>query len=175
LLRTALKKRCFEALKKSVFSTAGAKVILLSPICKPDFVQNFAPLIFASINLINPINLYQPAMSINAFRHAFRGLADMLRTQRNARFHVAATAAVVAAGFWLDISRLEWVAVVLCMALVLALEAANTALEYLTDLVSPEYHPLAGKAKDAAAGAVLVAALGAAAVGGLVFLPKLVG
>lgn len=97
----------------------------------------------------------------------------MFRTQPNARFHLVAAVVVTAAGFLLEISRLEWLAVVLCMALVLALEAVNTALEYLTDLVSPEYHPLAGKAKDAAAGAVLVAAIGAAVVGGVVFLPKL--
>jgi diacylglycerol kinase (ATP) len=112
-------------------------------------------------------------MNANSFRYAFRGLADLFRTQPNARFHLAASVAVLAAGFWLDISRLEWVAVVLCMALVIALEAANTAIEYLTDLVSPDYHPLAGKAKDVAAGAVLVAAIGAAAVGALVFLPKI--
>lgn len=98
----------------------------------------------------------------------------MFRTQPNARFHLAASVAVVLSGFWLEISRLEWAALVLCIALVLALEAVNTALEYLTDLVSPEYHQLAGKAKDAAAGAVLLAAVGAAVVGGVVFLPRLI-
>ncbi len=111
-------------------------------------------------------------MNIRSFRYALQGLADMFRTQPNARFHVVASVSVVTAGFWLEISRLEWLAVVLCLAFVLALEAVNTALEYLTDLVSPEYHQLAGKAKDAAAGAVLVAAIGAAVVGGVVFLPK---
>ncbi|MEQ1745623.1 MAG: diacylglycerol kinase family protein [Saprospiraceae bacterium] len=111
-------------------------------------------------------------MNLNSFRYALHGLADLFRTQPNARFHLVASVAVVAAGFWLEISRLEWIAVVLCMALVIALEAINTALEYLTDVVSPDYHPLAGKAKDVAAAAVLVAAVGAAVVGGLVFLPK---
>lgn len=112
-------------------------------------------------------------MTVRAFRYAFRGLVDLFRTQSNARFHAGAVFAAVFAGYWLDISRLEWVAVVLCIAVVLALEAVNTALEYLTDLVSPDYHPLAGKAKDVAAGAVLVAAIGAAVVGGLIFLPKI--
>jgi len=60
---------------------------------------------------------------------------------------------VTVAGFFFSISSLEWVAVVLCIASVFALEAVNTALEYLTDLASPEFHPLAGKAKDVAAGA----------------------
>ena len=110
---------------------------------------------------------------INSFRFAFRGLADLFRTQANARIHLGAALLVLALGFWLNISRLEWLALALCMALVLALEAVNTALEYLTDLISPGEHPLAGKAKDAAAAAVLVAAVGALAVGALVFLPKL--
>ena len=61
----------------------------------------------------------------------------------------------------------------LCIELLISMEAINTALEYLTDLVSPEYHPLAGKVKDVAAAAVLVAALGAATVGLIVFGPKL--
>lgn len=64
--------------------------------------------------------------------------------------------------------------VALCIALVLSLEALNTAVEHLTDLVSPDYHPLAGKAKDVAAAAVLIAAMGAIVAGGLIFLPKIV-
>ncbi|MCS7035450.1 MAG: diacylglycerol kinase family protein [Saprospiraceae bacterium] len=112
-------------------------------------------------------------MTVRAFRDAFRGVADVLRTQRNARFHVAAAIAVVMAGLWLRLSPLEWAAVSLCFALVMALEAVNTALEYLTDLVSPHYHPLAGRAKDAAAGAVLLGAIGAAAAGLFIFGPKI--
>ena len=86
---------------------------------------------------------------------------------------LAAAALAVLAGLFFDISALEWVAVSLCIALVLALEALNTALEYLTDLVSPEHHPLAGKAKDAAAAAVLIGAAGAAITGFIIFLPKI--
>jgi len=112
-------------------------------------------------------------MTVRAFRDAFRGLADVWRTQRNARLHTAAAVAVVMAGLFLKISSLEWAAIVLCMAIVMALEAVNTALEYLTDLISPTYHPLAGKAKDAAAGAVLLGALGAAVVGVVIFGPKI--
>lgn len=82
------------------------------------------------------------------------------------------TIAVIGAGFYFDISSMEWVALVLCIALVFAMEAVNTALEYLTDLVSPGFHPLAGKAKDAAAAAVLLAAAGAVVVGLVIFLPK---
>lgn len=108
----------------------------------------------------------------NSFRYAFQGLADLLRSQPNARIHLAMTIAVIGAGFYFDISSMEWVALVLCIALVFAMEAVNTALEYLTDLVSPGFHPLAGKAKDAAAAAVLLAAAGAVVVGLIIFLPK---
>lgn len=111
----------------------------------------------------------------NSFRYAFQGLADLFRSQPNARIHLGITVLVVGAGFYFGISRPEWVAVVLCITIVLALEALNTALEYLTDLVSPEYHPLAGKAKDAAAAAVLLAAMGAVAVGAVVFGPRVWG
>lgn len=110
---------------------------------------------------------------IDSFRYALRGLADLVRSQANARIHLAISIVVLLVGFWLGLSRMEWVAIVLCMALVLALEAVNTALEYLTDLVSPGQHPLAGKAKDVAAAAVLLAAIGAAVVGLIIFLPKL--
>ncbi|MCB9331670.1 MAG: diacylglycerol kinase family protein [Lewinellaceae bacterium] len=110
---------------------------------------------------------------IDSFRYALRGVVDLVRSQVNAQIHLAISAGVLLAGFWLGLSSLEWVAIVLCMALVLALEAVNTALEYLTDLVSPGQHPLAGKAKDVAAAAVLLAAIGAAVVGLIIFLPKL--
>lgn len=112
---------------------------------------------------------------IKAFGYAFRGLADLLRTQAHAQIHLLAIVCVGAAGWYFKLSKTEWLAVVLAMALVLALEAVNTAIEYLTDLVSPDYHPLAGKAKDVAAAAVLIAAIGAVIVGGMVFLPRVLG
>lgn len=109
----------------------------------------------------------------NSFRYAFQGLADLLKSQPNARIHLAAAVAVTLAGFFFQIARTEWLAVVTCIALVFAAEAINTALEYLTDLVSPDYHPLAGKAKDAAAAAVLIIAAGAVVTGLIIFLPKI--
>ncbi len=108
-----------------------------------------------------------------SFKYAFQGLYDLFRTQPNARIHLAALATVLWAGWYWAIAPLEWTAVVLCFMAVVSLEAVNTALEYLTDLVSPQQHPLAGKAKDAAAAAVLWAALGSAVVAGLIFIPKI--
>lgn len=108
-----------------------------------------------------------------SFRFAFQGLKLLVRTQPNARIHLTLAVAAVSGGWFFQISRVEWMAVAVCMGMVLALEAVNTALENLTDLVSPEFHPLAGKAKDLAAGAVLLAAMAALTVGLLVFVPKI--
>ena len=81
------------------------------------------------------------------------------------------TAAVVVAGVTLGLSRQEWCWVVLAVVGVWTAEALNTALEFLCDVASPEFHPLVEKSKDVAAGAVLIAALGAVAIGILVFGP----
>ncbi|MCF8248043.1 MAG: diacylglycerol kinase family protein [Saprospiraceae bacterium] len=110
---------------------------------------------------------------LNSFRYAIAGIADMARTQANVKIHLLATVLVVIAGCYFGLTRTEWCLISLAIALVLAAEGFNTALEHLTDLVSPEYHSLAGKTKDVAAGAVLLAAIGAAAVGLLIFLPKI--
>ena len=91
------------------------------------------------------------------------------------RFHAAGHGGGHGAGVLLGISRLEWALVALAVAGVWTAELVNTAIEALTDLASPAYHPLAGKAKDVAAGAVLLAALGALAVGALVFGPHFFG
>jgi len=108
---------------------------------------------------------------LRSFGHAFRGLKVLLQTQLNARIHALATVLVVAAGALVRISLTEWALIALAIACVWAAEALNTALEFLVDLVSPDLHPLAAKAKDVAAAAVLVAAAGALVVGGLVFGP----
>ena len=95
----------------------------------------------------------------------------MMQSQHNAWLHAAATMAVFIAAVALQITRIEWCLIVLSMMSVWTAEAFNTALECLTDLASPELHPLAGKAKDVAAAAVLITAVGAALIGSLVFAP----
>ena len=111
------------------------------------------------------------AARIESFVYAGRGIATLVRTQRNAWIHLLATATVTAAGFWVGLSRLEWALVVLSMVAVWTAEAINTAVEQLCDVASPEFHPRVRNAKDVAAGAVLLAAIGAAVVGALVFVP----
>ncbi len=108
-----------------------------------------------------------------SFKYAGQGIRTLFSTQPNARIHLIIMILVIAAGIRLNISRMEWLALVLTFGLVLAAEGFNTALEYLTDLVSPDHHPLAGKTKDVAAGAVLIAAITAVSVGLLIFWPKI--
>lgn len=95
----------------------------------------------------------------------------MLRTQHNAWIHLAATLLVIAAGFTLRIGASDWLWIILAIIAVWTAEAFNTALELLADVGSPESHPLVKQAKDVAAGAVLIAAIGSVVVGILVFGP----
>jgi diacylglycerol kinase len=112
-------------------------------------------------------------MRLDPFHHAFAGIAHAIATQANMRIHLAISAAVIAAGVWLGLTRLEWIAIVFAIGLVLQAELLNTAIEAIVDKASPERHPLAKAAKDCAAGAVLVTALAAVAIGVLVFGPRL--
>ncbi len=105
---------------------------------------------------------------LQAFRFAFEGVAYLLRTQPNARIHLAATVAVVALAAWLRLPAAEWALLALTIGLVWAAEAFNTAVEAVVDLAAPEHHALAKAAKDVAAAGVLLAAMAAAVVGVLV-------
>ncbi len=110
---------------------------------------------------------------INSFRHALAGIGFLLRTQANARLHLAATIAICAAGWALAISAEDWRWIVLAIVLVWGSEAINTAFEHLCDVVSPQFHASVRRAKDVAAGSVLICAMGAACIGAMVFVPYL--
>ena len=110
----------------------------------------------------------------HSFRYALSGMADMLRQEPNARIHCIITVLVVAAGFFFRISATEWIGVVLSIGLVISAEAFNTALERLADVVQPERDERIRDVKDLAAAAVLLCALAAAAVGAIIFLPKVI-
>ena len=109
---------------------------------------------------------------LESFGHAFRGIASLMRSEHNARIHAVATILVVGLGIGLEIDRLEWLAIILTISVVWSAEAINTGIEALCDVVSPEQDPRIETVKDAAAGAVLIAALGALGVGLLVFGPR---
>lgn len=108
-----------------------------------------------------------------SFACAFRGLGLLLKTQTNARIHLFVTCIITALGLLLSISRMDWICVALAAGCVWSAEGLNTAVEFLTDRVSPEWSTEAAHVKDVAAGAVLLSAIAAAIVGVLVFVPPL--
>lgn len=110
---------------------------------------------------------------LRGFMFAGEGVWYVVRTQRNMRVHLAAAAAVIVAGIVLRVSATGWACLSLAIGLVLTAEAINTAVEVVADLRTTGTHPLAKAAKDAAAGAVLLASIAAAGVGLAVFLPRL--
>jgi diacylglycerol kinase len=107
------------------------------------------------------------------FRDAFRGVKVGVRGQCSFFFHFFMAAAVIGAGFVLGIGLLEWCIVLLCVAVVLAAEMFNTALESMARAITDEMHPDLGNALDIGSAAVLVASIGAAVVGAIVFLNRL--
>jgi len=109
-----------------------------------------------------------------SFVFAFRGAKTMICTQHNAWIHLAATVAVVTGGFVCRVSGVEWAMLVVAVAIVWMAEALNTALEFLADEVSEEKRERIGKAKDLGAFGVLICAVAAALIGGIVFLPHLI-
>ncbi len=108
-----------------------------------------------------------------SFNYAIQGIVYALRTQRNMRLHVTAAATVLIASLFYGISRLELVAVVFAVGLVLVAELVNTAVEATVDIATERLDPLAKVAKDVAAGGVLVASLVAVIVGYVVFFDRL--
>ena len=108
-----------------------------------------------------------------SFGYAFQGIFNTIRTERNIKIHCAAAILVTIFGIWLQISKTEWMICFILFGLILALELVNTAVEATVDLFTEERKPLAKKAKDAAAGAVLIVAIFAAVIGILIFIPKL--
>ena len=108
-----------------------------------------------------------------SFGYAFQGIFNTIRTERNIKIHCVAAILVTIFGIWLQISKTEWMICFILFGLILALELVNTAVEATVDLFTEERKPLAKKAKDAAACAVLVAAIFATVIGILIFIPKL--
>ncbi|MFQ5398659.1 MAG: diacylglycerol kinase family protein [Anaerolineae bacterium] len=116
---------------------------------------------------------------MRSFRFAFAGWWYVIRTQHNAWIHAVISIAVAGLALWLRLSRLEWAVLILTMMAVWMAEFMNTAIEAVVDMIAPEYHPLAKVAKDVAAAAVLVGAVGAVLIGlllmGMPLLQRLFG
>ena len=108
---------------------------------------------------------------LKSFRFAFAGIWVLLKTQHNMWIHCVVAGAVIGGGVYVGLARTEWCVLILTIMAVWTAEACNTAIEFLADRVSTEYHPLIKKAKDVAAGAVLITAIGAVIIGIILFAP----
>lgn len=108
-----------------------------------------------------------------SFAHAFNGIMVFFLTDRNGRIHLLLAGLVIGAGYHFGVSATEWGLLLICMALVPAMEMLNHALEKLCDVVHSDPHPLIKMAKDVAAAAVLWTAIISAFIGLLIFIPKI--
>lgn len=120
-------------------------------------------------------NIWKNTQFLKSFHHAWDGVLTIWQEERNLRHHVGLGIVPVIAGFLFGISTVEWMVIVLCVFLVIIMEFLNTIIETVVDMVTNyEYHPLAKKAKDIAAGAVLVTAFFTIIIAAMIFLPKMI-
>lgn len=109
---------------------------------------------------------------IHSVRHALTGLLSVLRTERNFQTHMVLTALVVLVGLYFQVNRGEWIILIFCMALMMAVETLNTAIEHLIDLcLGDTYNEKAKRIKDISAGACLITAIGVGIIGTFIFWP----
>ncbi|WP_251574706.1 diacylglycerol kinase family protein [Limosilactobacillus agrestimuris] len=112
---------------------------------------------------------------IQAMRHALEGIFDVISQERNMRYHIAVATIVVILGFVLHVDRLEWLWLLLAILVVFSAEFLNTVTEAVTDLLGEHHYDInVKKAKDVAAGGVLITAIFAVLVGLIIFLPRIV-
>lgn len=109
---------------------------------------------------------------MQSFVFAWNGILHGILAERNTKLHLLATIIVILAGILTGLSQYEWFIVVILICGMIALELMNSAVERVVDLITDVHHPLAKQAKDLAAGAVLIYAIGSAIIGLIIFLPK---
>ena len=107
------------------------------------------------------------------FGYAFKGIKTAIKEEVHLRFHLIAALIVLMSSAYFKISATEWICILMVIGLVIFAELVNSALENLVDLAQPDQHPLAGKVKDMAAGAVLFISLVAVAIGSIIFWPHI--
>jgi diacylglycerol kinase (ATP) len=111
---------------------------------------------------------------IRSFKYAFNGISDFFQNEHNALIHLFIAIVAIGLGIWLSISRSEWIIVIFLIGLVFMAELFNTAIEKLGDSITSEYRETIRKAKDLSAAAVLIAAIVAALIGLIIFIPRLI-
>lgn len=110
---------------------------------------------------------------IESFKYAFAGIRHLIRQEHNARLHIVSTLIVLLAGWYFDVNKYEWLAIIFCIGVVLITEVINTALENICDYMSPEFQPKIKIIKDLGAAAVLLSALISIIIAGCIFIPKI--
>jgi diacylglycerol kinase len=119
-----------------------------------------------------PQHPFKSKSFLHSLGYALNGIKTVLQTERNFRTHTVLTILVIILGFYLRVSSMEWVVLILCISLMLVVEALNTAIEYLVDIWAEGiYNEKAKLVKDIAAGACLISAVGTAITGSIIFLP----
>ncbi|MGG7619842.1 diacylglycerol kinase family protein [Bacillus coreaensis] len=116
---------------------------------------------------------YKTKHVLSSFRHALSGFSKAVKEERNMKIHLFFTILVVLLGFFLEVSIVEWLFLLLLIGGVVSLELINSSIENLVDLVTEEYHPLAKKAKDMAAAAVFIYSIVSIIIGLIIFIPRL--
>ncbi|UPM55631.1 diacylglycerol kinase family protein [Gottfriedia acidiceleris] len=111
------------------------------------------------------------ASLFKSFGFAFSGIFNVIKNERNIKIQLFAALISIGLAFYLHISRIDWLILLLIITIVISLELVNSSIEAVVDLASPNKHPLAKKAKDVAAGAVLIAAIVSIIIGALLFFP----
>jgi len=111
---------------------------------------------------------------VKSFGYALNGIVLVLKKEANFKIHILAAVVVITAGFIFNIDFTEWIAVTICIVLVLSLELINSSIEHMLDVLSPKYNKKVKFSKDIAAGSVFIAAVGAIVVAGIIFIPKII-
>ncbi|HJJ18826.1 MAG TPA: diacylglycerol kinase family protein [Clostridiaceae bacterium] len=109
----------------------------------------------------------------NSFKYAIEGIWTSFKTERNMKIHIFIMILVIIAGIILKINKSEWIICIILFAIVIGSELFNTSIETIVDMVMPEKNEKAKIAKDVSAGAVLVVAIGAAIIGLVIFVPRI--
>lgn len=110
---------------------------------------------------------------INSFKYAFEGIFISFKKERNMKIHIIMAILVVILGMFFKITKIEWIICIFAIAIVIASELFNTAIETIVDMITIEKNEKAKIAKDVSAGAVLINAIGTAIIGTVIFIPKI--
>lgn len=117
---------------------------------------------------------FSPLKRLISFKYAFKGISTLWEKEHNFRIHVFVAIVTLLVGFFVDLSQIQWIAILVCIALVMAMEAINSSIEALADFICPQEDLRIKRLKDMSAAAVLFVSIAAFIVGLIVFIPKFI-